>query len=378
MGGPHAHVHSGSSFEDAPAATARAPPTTNSSSTRTDIVNGHVINHGASKMLGPLPAALRGWAPARRPAAAAAAVGGACLLLLLLLVRPTPPFPFFRRLCSGWAGQSQQLGPTGRRTDAAALAAENDQLRRCVCVSPPHAPLLAPHTNISLSLSVCVYLSVCVGSNLTRVVAQAAALYGAMDALAQRLDRLQYVPDEADADTATATGVHGKNMRRAARRQPGRAEPADGAPDAYPAEEDVEVGADTQMGTDESAAPQPALSAGLVHVGCYADSGGSRDLPHLMPLFLVDPVRCAHVCAERGHAYAGVQDGGECWCGAHYGGRGPSAACARACAAQPAVRCGGAFANDVYQARTCRSLSLSVCVYVCLYVGVHVYMIVGV
>ena len=90
------------------------------------------------------------------------------------------------------------------------------------------------------------------------------------------------------------------------------------------------------------------VASGLVYQGCFADAINSRDLPSLMDMFSVSPHRCAHECAARDFAYAGLQDGAECWCGATFGTQGTSTACSRACTGDPAMRCGGPFANDVY------------------------------
>ena len=53
-------------------------------------------------------------------------------------------------------------------------------------------------------------------------------------------------------------------------------------------------------------------------------------------------------CLDRGFAYAGTQNGSECWCGNAYGGQGPSGSCTIACTGDTQVMCGGAYANSVY------------------------------
>ena len=53
----------------------------------------------------------------------------------------------------------------------------------------------------------------------------------------------------------------------------------------------------------------------------------------------------------QGHSFAGLQNGGECWCGPSYNKYGPSAACTTKCSgdyreSEEAV-CGGLWANTV-------------------------------
>jgi len=98
------------------------------------------------------------------------------------------------------------------------------------------------------------------------------------------------------------------------------------------------------------AARQPGPLGEPEHLGCYADLPSQRDLPELLPMFSVDPQRCAYACADRGFKYAGLQDGAECWCGTEYGRYGASTACKRSCTANLQRRCGGPYANDVYRA----------------------------
>ena len=153
--------------------------------------------------------------------------------------------------------------------------------------------------------------------NLSLVVSKTMEMDSSVTELMSRLERLQVLA-----------------QRR--RRRPGD---EDGAEDAG-MEED---------GSDEAGEPAaPAVAADLAFQGCFADTNSARDLPKLVSMFSVTPRRCAHACATLGFAYAGMQDGAECWCGATFGTLGTSTACSRACTGDGALRCGGPFANDVY------------------------------
>jgi sugar lactone lactonase YvrE len=83
-------------------------------------------------------------------------------------------------------------------------------------------------------------------------------------------------------------------------------------------------------------------------VGCFADqpapdlSGPSRTDAYDTPL------RCAEWCASQGYAYAGVQDGNECFCGSWYGRYGTAQNCTSACAGNSLESCGGVASNEVY------------------------------
>lgn len=94
--------------------------------------------------------------------------------------------------------------------------------------------------------------------------------------------------------------------------------------------------------------PEPVISPMLPgYVGCYADTG-NRDLPYSAQMGGSDIEACKSLCAAAGYAYAGIQYGGECWCGDSYGQYGGSGDCNMPCNSNPDQICGGSWANSVY------------------------------
>jgi hypothetical protein len=86
-------------------------------------------------------------------------------------------------------------------------------------------------------------------------------------------------------------------------------------------------------------------------IGCYRDAP-TRDLPiELWSSSTNSPAACVAACAKAGYAYAGVQYGRECWCGATYGRYGAASNCHMPCSGASSQTCGGSWANDVYAAR---------------------------
>jgi hypothetical protein len=89
---------------------------------------------------------------------------------------------------------------------------------------------------------------------------------------------------------------------------------------------------------------------GRAHLGCYQDAG-DRDLDGFIDSTATNtPDSCIEKCAQKGFAYAGVQNAESCLCGDSYGKykKLEDAACAMPCTGDPNARCGGAWANDVY------------------------------
>lgn len=84
----------------------------------------------------------------------------------------------------------------------------------------------------------------------------------------------------------------------------------------------------------------------ITHAGCYSD-GDSRDLPYLVPYYmssLLSPRACLGSCLASGFAYAGLQNGEECWCGTRYGSHG-AAGNAQSCQ----HTCGGPLSHSVLE-----------------------------
>ncbi len=61
-----------------------------------------------------------------------------------------------------------------------------------------------------------------------------------------------------------------------------------------------------------TAAPPPASE----YIGCCKDgAGGVRDLPVKMNLTVTSNQQCQTLCGNYGYAFAGTQNGNQCWCG---------------------------------------------------------------
>lgn len=83
-------------------------------------------------------------------------------------------------------------------------------------------------------------------------------------------------------------------------------------------------------------------------IACAVDQG-TRDLPMSIPGGAHSPDGCRQTCGRRGHAYAGLQYGGQCFCGDAFGayGRRPMSECLMPCQADPALACGNGWRNMV-------------------------------
>jgi serine/threonine-protein kinase len=95
-----------------------------------------------------------------------------------------------------------------------------------------------------------------------------------------------------------------------------------------------------------AAAPGHAMNlAG--YVGCFEDKP-ARDLPYQAITAHATIESCRTTCGTLGYLYAGVQHGGQCYCGARFGTYGPADHCTAPCSADSAEICGGSWANSVY------------------------------
>jgi hypothetical protein len=81
--------------------------------------------------------------------------------------------------------------------------------------------------------------------------------------------------------------------------------------------------------------------------GCYADNAGNRDLPYQVPgsgTYSYSQQGCIRACHAAGYDFAGLQNGGECWCGDAAGSYGYSRFCRDACSARHDAAC----VNDAF------------------------------
>ena len=91
-----------------------------------------------------------------------------------------------------------------------------------------------------------------------------------------------------------------------------------------------------------------ATAAGTL-LGCYNDNGNRVLNGYSWSSSQMTVEQCISSCGSRGYAYAGAQDGSQCYCGSGlYFAAGQGNACNDACSGNSAETCGGYFANDVY------------------------------
>jgi hypothetical protein len=95
--------------------------------------------------------------------------------------------------------------------------------------------------------------------------------------------------------------------------------------------------------------PTPTPTPGTpTYVGCYTDNG-TRALPSLLAESNVTVESCVAAAKQANLAYAGLQDGGECWAGNTLGfSKVNDSQCSTRCWANSAEICGGPWLNSVY------------------------------
>eukprot|EP01006_Ploeotia_vitrea_P031120 TRINITY_DN63426_c0_g2_i1.p1 TRINITY_DN63426_c0_g2~~TRINITY_DN63426_c0_g2_i1.p1 ORF type:complete len:882 (-),score=89.72 TRINITY_DN63426_c0_g2_i1:1651-4296(-) len=89
----------------------------------------------------------------------------------------------------------------------------------------------------------------------------------------------------------------------------------------------------------------PTMLNGLQYFGCWADPNGD-DLPRSAN-FGYTPTTCAEWCYDRSYTYAGLQQGGLCYCGNIFGQFG-AGECGLPCDEDSRQPCGGQAANDIF------------------------------
>ncbi|CCA72850.1 hypothetical protein PIIN_06786 [Serendipita indica DSM 11827] len=88
------------------------------------------------------------------------------------------------------------------------------------------------------------------------------------------------------------------------------------------------------------------------YVNCYTDSVGQRTLPTPLGIASMTIGKCEAACGAAGFLYAGVEYGGECWCGNTILGTATvaaSGACNMACNGDATEICGGGNAINIYR-----------------------------
>jgi len=102
-------------------------------------------------------------------------------------------------------------------------------------------------------------------------------------------------------------------------------------------------------------APFPKKTAqGPRYLGCFKDKGQiggpkDRDLDGIRQNDSgLTSARCIEICRGRGFAYAGTQNGTQCYCGRDYGRHGTATNCTTPCGGNAKETCGGWWANSIY------------------------------
>ena len=95
-----------------------------------------------------------------------------------------------------------------------------------------------------------------------------------------------------------------------------------------------------------------------VFLGCFRDQGtvGTANGRDLNGFLLADrtgmtQALCNRTCADRGFSFAGTQAGYQCFCGNRYGSFGSATNCTTSCTGDATKRCGGSWANSVFDVR---------------------------
>ncbi|CAG7848507.1 WSC domain-containing protein ARB_07867 {ECO:0000305} Flags: Precursor [Serendipita indica DSM 11827] len=95
-------------------------------------------------------------------------------------------------------------------------------------------------------------------------------------------------------------------------------------------------------------------TTGWSSLGCYADLVYSRSLPVPMGISGLTVEKCQTACQSANFMYAGVEYGGECYCGNSIGGSGPvtDGRCNMRCNGNNAQTCGGSNGLNIYKLGT--------------------------
>jgi hypothetical protein len=95
-----------------------------------------------------------------------------------------------------------------------------------------------------------------------------------------------------------------------------------------------------------------------VSLGCFKDQGtiGAINGRDLNGFLLADrtgmtPALCNRTCGDRSYSFAGTQAGYQCFCGNCYGTFGAATNCTTACTGDATKKCGGTWANSVFDLR---------------------------
>lgn len=102
------------------------------------------------------------------------------------------------------------------------------------------------------------------------------------------------------------------------------------------------------LGKGPAPAPFTYPKVATTALGCYKDAD-ERDLPEMLGEHSMSVAKCAALCAAKRFAYAGLQNGNQCWCGNSYGKHGKAANCDAPCTGNPAEKCGGDWAQSIYR-----------------------------
>jgi len=93
--------------------------------------------------------------------------------------------------------------------------------------------------------------------------------------------------------------------------------------------------------------PPDDLLLKSTHMGCYADFSDIKDLV-LKVEYAGSVLRCLIQCKEENTIFAGLQNGGDCYCGNSYGIYRESKNCKIRCKKDQTFLCGGRNANNVW------------------------------
>ncbi|KAL6695762.1 WSC domain-containing protein [Trichoderma pleuroticola] len=125
----------------------------------------------------------------------------------------------------------------------------------------------------------------------------------------------------------------------------------------------ISVFADALQPGDGSTNPPPPVGGPVVNpgvdgyasIGCYTEATDARALPHEVDTDKRTVAQCVDACKVDHYTYAGVEYGGECWCGDSFGDgavSAPMTECAMTCNDNSTEYCGGPNRLNVYKLDT--------------------------
>jgi len=98
-----------------------------------------------------------------------------------------------------------------------------------------------------------------------------------------------------------------------------------------------------------------ATSSGSKYIGCFKDNGSRVLKKQITNAKTMTKNVCVAACKKAGYKYAGTQYASQCFCGNEYKKLGKATNCNMSCTGDKKQKCGGSWANSVYQVTASKS-----------------------